>query len=133
MKVLIAEDDFTSRSILSKLMRGIFGECDIAVDGQEAVQAVELGLEQNEKYDLICLDIMMPNMDGHEALNRIRKLEDGAGFPVGRGAKILITSALDDSKNILSAFRSQCDGYLVKPYTKEKLLEEVKKVGLTLE
>ncbi|MBI2422177.1 MAG: response regulator [Candidatus Hydrogenedentes bacterium] len=130
MRVLIAEDDFASRSILSRLMRNL-GDCDVAMDGQEAVDAVRLALDEGQPYALICLDIMMPNMNGHEALRQIRGCEENQGIALGRGAKILITSALDDSKSILEAFRSQCDGYLVKPYTKDKLYAEIKKAGLT--
>lgn len=129
LSILIVEDDFTSRRVLSHILES-FGVCDVAIDGEEAVEAVRLGLEGQARYDLICLDIMMPRMDGQSALKAIRKLEESHGIAPGTGAKIIITSALDDSKNVLEAFRSQCDGYIVKPYDKQKISAELREQGL---
>jgi two-component system chemotaxis response regulator CheY len=120
LNILIVEDDFTSRRVLSHILES-FGVCDVAVDGGEAVEAVRLGLDEGGRYDLICLDIMMPRMDGQAALKAIRSLEESRGILPGAGAKIIITSALDDSGNVLQAFRSQCDGYIVKPYDRQKI------------
>lgn len=130
LSILIVEDDFTSRRVLNHILES-FGVCDVAIDGEEAVEAVRLGLEGGEtRYDLICLDIMMPRMDGQAALQAIRGLEESHGIAPGTGAKIIITSALDDSKNVLQAFRSQCDGYIVKPYDKQKITAELREQGL---
>jgi len=129
LNILIVEDDFTSRRVLSHILES-FGVCDVAVDGEEAVAAVRLGLDGEGRYDLICLDIMMPRMDGQAALKAIRSLEESRGIPPGSGAKIIITSALDDSGNVLQAFRSQCDGYIVKPYDRQKITSELKGQGL---
>jgi two-component system chemotaxis response regulator CheY len=120
LNILVVEDDFTSRRVLSHILES-FGVCDVAVDGEEAVEAVRLGLDDERQYDLICLDIMMPRMDGQAALKAIRALEDSYSILPGSGAKIIITSALDDSSNVLQAFRSQCDGYIVKPYDRQKI------------
>ncbi|GAG45485.1 unnamed protein product, partial [marine sediment metagenome] len=79
---------------------------------------------------LICLDIMMPRMDGHEALGRIREVEQERGVLLGEGAKIVMTTALGDSKNVFRAFNEQCEGYLVKPIDQEQLQKELKKIGL---
>lgn len=129
MRVLVVEDDFTSRRLLS-LYLAPYGECDVAVDGHEALEAFRMALEEKQPYDVICLDIMMPNMDGHEALKRIRALEEEHGVLLGEGVKIIMTTALGDSKNIFKAFNEQCEAYLVKPIEQEKLAEELKKLGL---
>ncbi|MBN2640656.1 MAG: response regulator [Victivallales bacterium] len=122
MKTLIVEDDFTSRMILQKLLEP-FSECNIAVNGDEALMAYEIAVKDSEPYDMICLDIMMPGMDGQKVLNAIRKLESDAGVPLGKGVKIVMTTALGDRENVLKAFRSSCDAYLVKPYDKKRMLE----------
>lgn len=72
MRILLAEDDFASRKFMDKFLSR-YGECEITVDGEEAVDAFMMALEDDEPYDLICLDIMMPVMDGFETARRIRK------------------------------------------------------------
>ena len=74
MKILLAEDDFVTRKFMASFLSK-YGECDVTVDGMEAVDAFMLALEEGEPYDLVCLDIMMPVMDGYQALMGIRKLE----------------------------------------------------------
>ena len=79
MKYLIVEDDFAARRLLQRYLSN-YGDCDIAVDGNEAVEAFRQAVDEKEPYDLICLDIMMPNMDGHEALKVIRQIESEHGI-----------------------------------------------------
>lgn len=129
MKFLIVEDDFTSRLLLQEILKQ-FGTVHVAVNGKEAVAAVERELKWGDKYDLICLDVMMPEMDGQKALETIRAMEKEKGVYSSEGSRIIMTTALDDSKNIRSAFYNLCDAYLVKPIDKEKLIEEMKKLGL---
>ena len=129
MRILIVEDDFTSRQLL-KMLLSQYGDCDIAVDGEEAVSAFKMSLEEEKHYDLICLDIMMPKMDGHEALKAIRDIEDDRAFSSAEKAKIIMTTALDTSKDILGSFKNQCDAYIVKPIEKEKFTKTLKDIGL---
>lgn len=121
MKTLIVEDDLTSRLLLQELLRN-FGQSQVAVNGKEAIAAVSLALRANEHYDLICLDIMMPEMDGHQTLKEIRALEEHHGLVAGQGAKVVMTTALRDKDNIIQAFREQCEGYLPKPIDKKGLV-----------
>lgn len=129
MKTLIAEDDFTSRLLLQGILQ-VYGECHISVNGLEAVEAFRIALDSGEPYDLVCLDIMMPEMDGQAALKRIRGIEEEAGVFTTDGAKIIMTTALDDKKNIMGAFKEQCDVYLVKPIDRAKLVEQLKALKL---
>ena len=129
MKTLIVEDDFTSRLLLQELLRS-HGPTHVAVNGLEAVDAVNDALDEDEPYDLICLDIMMPEMDGQQALHRIRALEKSRGILEGWGAKVLMTTALSDKDNVMGAFREMADGYLVKPIAKDKLLGYLKRLEL---
>ncbi len=129
MKALIVEDDFTSRLLLQELLKN-YGTSHIAVNGREAVAAVHAALQADEPYDLICLDIMMPEMDGQEALLQIREQEASKGILSSCGAKIIMTTALGDMKNLSTAFNSLCDAYLQKPIGKAKLIEELCKLNL---
>ena len=127
MKILIVDDEFTNRLLLQELTRN-FAKTHLAVDGDEAVNAVKKALESGEPYDLILLDIMMPSMNGHEALKKIRKIEESKGFNVGQGAKVIMVTALGDKKNVLDAFKEEADGYLVKPVEKSKLMKQLEKI-----
>ena len=129
MKTLIVEDDFTSRLLLLEIMKS-HGPLHVAVNGREAVEAVRSALEAKAPYDLICLDIMMPEMDGQQALRMIREHEEARGILSSNGAKIVMTTALSDLRNVSAAFGGLCDAYLVKPIEKYKLLEELRKLGL---
>jgi len=129
MKVLIVEDDFTSRL----LMQGLFepyGLTHTCVNGREGVEAFRKALEDYAPYDLVCLDIMMPDMDGQAALKQIREIEENAGIFSTSGVRIIMTTALDDRKNIMTAFKEQCDAYLVKPIDREKLLDTLRSLNL---
>jgi two-component system chemotaxis response regulator CheY len=129
MRALIVEDDFTSRVLLQELLRG-YGAVHVAVNGREAVDAVRSALESSEPYDLICLDIMMPESDGQTALREIRSIEDQGGIQGLARSKIVMTTALRDKDNVGTAFREQCDGYLVKPIHKERLVSQLRDLGL---
>ena len=80
MKILLAEDDFASRKFMDKQLSR-YGECDVMVDGEEAVDAFLMALEDDEPYDLACLDVMMPVMDGYQVLKAIRDIEAQRGIP----------------------------------------------------
>jgi two-component system chemotaxis response regulator CheY len=129
MRILVVEDDFASRRLLCDVLAP-YGVCHAAADGREGVEAVRTTLEENQRYDLICLDIQMPNMDGQEALKRIRALEEEKGILPGDGAKIIMTTVASDRRNILQAFSEQCEAYLVKPIDRRELLGHLKKLGL---
>lgn len=129
MKTLIVEDDFTSRVVLQELLRD-YGESHIAVNGREAVEAVRKALEEDARYDLICLDIMMPEMDGQTALGKIRAMEEARGIFSTDGAVIVMTTVADDLKNVSAAYNNLCDAYLTKPITKDNLRDTLAKTGL---
>ncbi len=121
MKVLIVEDDFSSRLLLQMLLTQ-YGECEIAVNGREAVSAFRMALDASQPYNLVCLDIMMPEMDGQAALKEMRAMEETRSINSTHGAKIIMTTALGDIKNVAAAYLELCDGYLVKPIDKAKLI-----------
>ena len=129
MKTLIVEDDFTSRIILQRTLAP-FGENHIAVNGQEAVQAFENAFRQGVPYHLVCMDIMMPEMDGQAALKEIRAFEAANGIMAGDGAKVIMVTALKDMKNVTSAYKEFCDAYIAKPVDREKFVAQVRALGL---
>jgi two-component system chemotaxis response regulator CheY len=132
MKSLIVEDDFTSRLLMQKFLAP-YGESHVAVNGKEAVAAFKNAISLGEPYHLVCLDIMMPEVDGHTALKEIRTFEESIGTLLGDGAKVIMTTALYDMNNKLTAIKGFCDAYLVKPVDRSKLLDLIHSFGLIKE
>lgn len=133
MKTLVAEDDFVSRTVLQEILTP-YGTCHLAVHGEEAMAAYERAITTGQPYDLICLDIMMPKLDGQEVLRRIRQREKELGIGGSDMVRILMVTALGDAKNIMTALvRGSCEGYLVKPIRREKLLAQLRKLGMIQE
>ena len=131
MKILIAEDDFVSRKMLNKLLIPL-GEVDSAANGQEAFMAVKMAYETNQPYDLICLDILMPEVDGIMVLKKIRQLEAQKGLNPEKRSKIIMTSAVSDKKYVVAAVQANCSSFLVKPIDQARLFDELRKLGLNI-
>jgi two-component system chemotaxis response regulator CheY len=129
MKTLIAEDDFTSRLLLQQLLAP-YGECHSAVNGKEALEAFEVANHLKLPYDLICLDINMPEVDGQAVLKEIRISEKVHGVQADKRARIIMMTALHDEVNVMTAIRGACDGYMVKPINKAKLLGQLRNFEL---
>lgn len=124
MKSLVVDDDFFNRRILQSILAA-YGECHIAINGKEALFAFEQALAEENPYDSIFLDIMMPEMNGQEVLKSIRQTEAKKNIIGKDGVKIIMTTALDDSENIKTAFREQCESYLIKPIAKSKVIKSL--------
>lgn len=121
LKALIAEDDFLSRNLLSEFIAP-YADCDIAVNGMEAIVKLEKAFEEDERYDLVCLDIMMPEADGHTVLNALRRMEHEKKITKDNMTIVFMTTALDDAQNIMNAFTcGQCQAYLIKPILRERV------------
>ena len=129
MRILIAEDDFASRKAILKFLSA-YGECDVTVDGMEAIDAFMMALEEEDPYDLICLDVMMPVLDGYQALKAIRDIEKERGIQGKDGAKIIMTTALNEQRNVNKAFEMGCTVYSGKPIDLDKFEKILKKLEL---
>ncbi len=129
MRILIAEDDFASRKFMLKFLSK-FGECDVTVDGMEAVDAYLMALDAQTPYDLVCLDIMMPAFDGYQALKAIRDIEQERKIPEEERAKIIMTTALNEGANVNKAFDLGCVAYAGKPIDQAKFESVLKKLEL---
>ena len=129
MKILLAEDDFVTRKFMRNFLSK-YGECDVTVDGMEAVDAFMMALEEGDPYDVVCLDVMMPVMDGYQALIGIRNLEKEKNIPEEEAAKVIMATALNDEKNVKMAFDLGCTIYSGKPIDQERFEQALKKLGM---
>ncbi len=129
MRFLVVDDDGICRELVRAILEP-HGQCTFAYDGREAVDAVRLALEDNNPFDMIALDIMMPGTSGHEALTQIRELESQQGIRGSDGVKVIMTTALRDSKHCIQSFREGCECYVTKPIDADELLGKMRDLGL---
>ncbi|MCP4600402.1 MAG: response regulator [Proteobacteria bacterium] len=129
MRVMIVEDNVMNRNLLEKILQP-YGECQVAENGKEAVETFELAWKESSPFDLILMDIMMPKMNGQQALKEIRNLEAQKGIFGSECVKVIMTTVLGDKGNIMEAFKTQCEAYLIKPIDGRILLNEMKNLGL---
>ncbi len=129
MKILIVEDDKITSRVLSRMLSS-FGSCENAFDGADAYQKYVNAFEQGLPYDVIFLDISLPELDGQEVLSRIRDFEAAQGVPVTKQLPVIMVTGRDDIENILTAHVSGCVAYLTKPISREVLIQEMEQLGL---
>ncbi len=128
-RILIVEDDMVSRKFLNRFLKQ-FGDCDMVVDGLEAIDAYMIALNEKNPYDLICLDIMMPKVDGVKVLKAIRDLEAQNKVEIANKTKIIMTTALGETQIVKTAFDYGCDAYASKPIDIEKFKEVLGKLEI---
>ncbi|MEO1816525.1 MAG: response regulator [Acetobacterium sp.] len=127
-RILIVEDDMVSRKFLSKFLSR-YGDCDLVVDGLEAIDAYLLAIKEGLAYDLICLDVMMPKIDGIQVLKTIRDLERQQQVTEADASKIIMTTVLGETDIVKSAFDYGCNAYASKSLDMTKLTEVLIKIG----
>ncbi len=128
MRILIAEDNRVDALVLQKLLQE-YGACDTAADGATAVQMFTSALQGGQGYDLVCMDIGLPGMDGQNSLEAMRSVEAQHGVEPSKEFKALMITSTADVKNVCRAFfRGQVEAYVVKPVNKDALDAELKKL-----
>ena len=110
-KILVVDDDESVRQLVRDVLEVEGYDVDVAADGFAALRRVEAG-----RPDCVVLDVMMPGMDGHAVLQRIRSSDGGSELPV-----VMLTAAADDSHAWL-AWSGGVDYFLAKPFDPSELL-----------
>lgn len=129
MKILIVEDEESSRSVLTRFLAP-FGGCDFAATGSEAIALFIAAHAAADPYSLLSLDLMLPDLSGHEVLRRIRAWESEHHISSKLIVRVVVVSGLSDSQNVLEAFDEGCEAYVAKPVVREELLRELKKIAV---
>ena len=125
--ILIVDDTPDNITLLCSLLGDKYRN-KVAINGIKALKIAE----SESKPDLILLDIMMPDMDGIEALKRIREIEDQHSIALGSGSSILMTTSLSDTGSITQAYKNLCDAYITKPIDQAQLHEALRNLNLIL-
>lgn len=131
IKILIVEDELSSKRILNLFLSPL-GKIDVAVNGNEAISAVKKGINNNQPYELVFLDIITSKLDGISALKKIREVENQHKLNGHAKSKIIMISPNTDRNFILNAAQSGCTGYMIKPIDKTRLYNEIRKHGFDI-
>ena len=127
MKILIVDDSALNRGLIYNMLVH-YGDRHMAVGGREAVKMFQEALDDDAGYDLICLDITMPEMDGFDVLKTIRKIEADRSVPAYERVNIVMISSLSDKETILKTGRL-AQGFVVKPVNKHLLFKKLHELG----
>ncbi len=129
-RFLIVEDDALSRRILEDFFTE-FADCDSAEDGVAGFTMFEKAILEGRPYQLVCTDIIMPRMDGHGLIGKIRACEQSLPIQDVMRTVIFAISASDTAKDMEQALLD-CDGddYIVKPFRPETLKNILRKYNL---
>lgn len=121
-KILIVDDDYANRLLLLEILKDE-AECEVAVNGKEAIDQYEAALP-DKPFDLILLDIAMPEVDGIKCLKTIRDKEKEKGIEAEKRIPIIMVTAYKET--LVKAFNQGCDDYILKPIDGNALIEKMK-------
>ena len=125
MRILMVDDSVSVRDLLARFLREV-GEVDQAGNGQEAVDMFQVAMRDKNPYDLVLLDILMPVMDGRQALTEIRRIEREHDVEYIDEVRVIMITAVDDEECMLeAAFQGRTSAYIVKPLRKQQLLDKL--------
>ena len=129
MRILVVDDELVSRKKMEIIM-STFGEC-VAVDtGQAALKAFRDAIVNGKLFDLITLDVSMPDMDGTEVLYEIRKIEKRRNIPRKTWSKIIMVTAQSDKNTVTLCIQVGCDNYIVKPFDRPIVARKLAEIGM---
>ncbi|KAA3617632.1 MAG: response regulator [Calditrichaeota bacterium] len=129
LKVLIVEDVFLIQRMLQKLILE-YADCQSAENGKKAVELYTSEYFNGEPFDVIFLDIFMPEMDGIEVLQSIRLFEDELKMKPEEKINIIMVTSMSNNNMIQKAKNLGCNGYITKPFSREQIISELKRLGL---
>lgn len=129
-RFLIVDDDELSRKILADYMSE-FAECVTAPDGTVGYELFEKAILDGRPFDLICSDVLMPEVSGHEMVCRIRAREESLPIAGYIRTRIFMISASGSPKDMSEAILdNNCDDYIVKPFQRATLKTMLRKYDL---
>ena len=127
MRILVADDARFMRNLLCIMLRS-WGDCTQASDGQEALDAYKKALREEKPFELVFLDIAMPEMNGKETLEAIRSFERSEKLTEEKKARIIMITAFSNETHLYKSVKD-CQGCILKPISREKIKEKLTLLG----
>jgi two-component system, chemotaxis family, chemotaxis protein CheY len=131
MKILIVDDDLVSRKKMQVILKD-YALIETAGDGDTAMSAFRNAWGEWKPFDLITLDISMPDMTGFAVLKKIRDIEKGKNVEQGKRVKVMMVTGVADRETVINCKVEGCDDYVVKPFKKETVFDKLHSMGFSL-
>ena len=128
MKILVVDDELVSREKMLKILSS-FGSCQEAQTGRGAISMCEVELNKGRPFDLIALDIGLPDLQGIDALVEIRELEKL--YKIGQ-SKVLMVTGVSDRDSVITSIQAGCDSYIVKHFNMDMVVLKLHDIGIDL-
>ena len=130
-KILIVDDSASIRQSLLDILTP-FATCEVATNGQEAVDLIKRTQGTGNDFDIILMDIIMPEKDGLTAVKEIREFESLMGWNGDDRLTIIIATTIKDpSRIVVAQYECGADAYIAKPFTRDTVLQTLNSNGLT--
>ena len=131
MRILIVDDDTQNRKLLMDIASKM-GECEEADGGQAALDAFKAAWEDWRPFNLIFLDVLMPDMDGRQVLLKIKEIEKEKKMSEQHQVRVIVVTGVSEEETVLDCVRNGCDEFIVKPIDVKLVFEKIKKLGLMM-
>ncbi|MBN1982314.1 MAG: response regulator [Chitinivibrionales bacterium] len=131
MKSLVVDDEMVSRKKMETILSN-FGECVAVTSGKTAILTFSKAWHSKSPFELMTLDVSMPDMDGLEVLTRIRDIENESKISADRRMKIIMVTSRSDNQTVLTSLQSGCNDYIVKPFDLDTMKKKLTKFGFAL-
>jgi len=129
MKILIVDDN-EANCLLFKLYLSRYGILVTAKSGIRAIELFKEALDAGQRFDFVCMDYYMPQMDGLEAVRAIRRIEFERQIVWDNRVKIAMVSVVENESLMINAYLNGCDAYITRPCLKKQFIEEIRHLGI---
>jgi HD-like signal output (HDOD) protein/FixJ family two-component response regulator len=131
MNILIVDDDMVSRTKMKTILQKL-GTCTDVECPEQSVEIFEQALNQGRPFHVVTLDIRMPGMDGTQVLFKFREIEHSRGIYEHSRSKVFMVTSQSDKDSLITCLQAGCDGFIVKPFTPDILVEKLSAMGIPI-
>ncbi|MDT8445626.1 MAG: response regulator [bacterium] len=128
IRILVVDDELVSRKKMAKILNAL-GKVKEAETGNGAIKAFSDAIDAGEPFDLVSLDVGLPDLNGTDLLVELRDLEAKVVTPGYKPVKILMVTAHSDRDTVLTSIQAGCDEYVVKPFTSDLVMRKLRQIG----
>lgn len=130
MRILVVDDEVVSRTKMHVMMESL-GESQMAENGTQAIEMFRQAMKRKQAFDLVTLDIQMPDLQGTEVLKQLRAIEGECKVPKEQQSVVMMVTSQSDKIQVLTSIALGCDEYITKPFNFDTIRGKLAKLGLS--